>query len=146
MKPPCTCPRDDSGNTNGCELHDSRSDWNRAIQFYDVAVPCESCGRPCEERRYDPEYELWIGTACFCQQPDEPICPVWCALIMQAETVGEVRDLSRAHRLTCQACGGVQPISALTQADIDAQNLTASGFFTNRKNLSMVERYRRRAA
>ncbi len=37
--PPCTCPRDDSGNTQGCERHDSRSDWNQATEFY--ANPAE---------------------------------------------------------------------------------------------------------
>lgn len=43
--------------------------------FYTEALPCESCGEPCEERALDPESELYIGTACSCTAaPRDPVC------------------------------------------------------------------------
>lgn len=116
--PPCTCPRDDSGDTRGCERHDSRSDWNTATQFYTEGIPCESCGHACDARSWDAEYELWIGLDCACRIPDVPVCPALAPLILAASTVGEVIQVCKDHRLTCSLCGAVEirkPVTGVTE-------------------------------
>jgi hypothetical protein len=103
--PPCTCPRDDSGDTRGCERHDSRSDYNQATQFYAEAVPCESCGEPCDSRTWNAEYDLWIGAACSCTIPDQPVCPDLVPLIMAVTHVRELVEVCKEHRKSCTKCG-----------------------------------------
>ncbi len=105
--PPCTCPRDDSGDTRGCEKHDPRSDWNQGHQFYTEGVPCESCGHPADERIYDAYYDLWLGTECDCAQPNQPVCPDLQPLILECTGIRELLAVCNAHREKCSKCGDV---------------------------------------
>ena len=76
--------------------------------FYAEALPCESCGAPVSARTWNADYELWIGSDCSCNTPDQPVASCMMAVYEQAETCGELMDLCRAHRLTCPTCGPVE--------------------------------------
>jgi hypothetical protein len=76
--------------------------------FFAHALPCESCGAPCEDRQpasWDPE--LLVGPCCqfdISQIPDMPICEDLYRLVMRCHTVGEVADTYTAHRQVCRQC------------------------------------------
>lgn len=73
--------------------------------FYANAEPCESCGAPCfTARKWDADYQLWIGTECSCAIPESPICSVLELMVAQAETAGQLCDLFRKHAATCVKC------------------------------------------
>jgi hypothetical protein len=74
--------------------------------FYAEAQPCESCGHPTYlPRVWDAEYELWIGTDCSCYAPSQPIPACMIAVLEAAQTVAELMDNCKAHRLVCPVCG-----------------------------------------
>jgi hypothetical protein len=76
--------------------------------FYANALPCESCGEPCEDRQtatWDPS--LQVGPCCqfdAAQIPELPVCEELYKLTMRAKTVGELMDIRRAHQTVCQVC------------------------------------------
>ncbi len=77
--------------------------------FYTEALPCESCGRPAQERTFDPDSGLWIGVNCVCVTiPDEPICSALEGPIMAARNVREIVEACKAHREYCPICKPVQ--------------------------------------
>jgi len=77
--------------------------------FYAEASPCESCGEPTyQERRWNPEYELWVATDCSCNAPDQPVCPGLMPIIEACKTVGELMDRCKQHRRECRQCGPVE--------------------------------------
>ena len=74
--------------------------------FFVVSQPCESCGRPCEERV--PAYwqpELQVGPCCMAHEDD--VCLVFLAKVQECSTVAEVSALFREHMATCQECGKI---------------------------------------
>ncbi len=81
--------------------------------FYAESLPCESCGKPCEERqkaRWDPD--LLVGPCCSIvskeESPDSPRCLEEYRLIEVAQTVGELCDTVREHRKHCVVCSGIR--------------------------------------
>lgn len=80
----------------------------QAQAFYAEAFPCENCGRPAGDRFLDFRSQLWIGLECPCivedKAPVELRCPVEYRIVMQAKTVGEMRDAVKRHRETCSVC------------------------------------------
>lgn len=88
-------------------------DWDSHLRepFFTQAVPCESCGKPCEERRTATWDEtLQVGPCCqeVDNTPSVPTCPTLYDLIMACRTVGEVCDVSKAHKEHCPVCRGIK--------------------------------------
>ncbi len=73
--------------------------------FFTEALPCESCGAPVSERTWNQEHEIWIGTDCSCNAPNQPLPACMIAVIEAARTVGELCDSVKQHRQTCPVCG-----------------------------------------
>jgi len=85
-----------------------RDEDGRPVEaFFTELPPCESCGEPTQERTWNQEHQLWIGTDCSCNLPEQPICPRLRPLIESAQTVGELMDRCRKHRATCPLCGPI---------------------------------------
>lgn len=79
---------------------------DRHKPFFEIALPCESCGEPTQqERTWNAEHELWIAPDCTCNTPDQPLPACIRPVIEAAQTVGALMDGIRAHRLTCPVCG-----------------------------------------
>jgi hypothetical protein len=77
--------------------------------FYVHASPCESCGEPTFQGRiWNQEHELWVAVDCSCNTPDLPACPDLIPLLAQVDTVSEVCQVIRQHRMTCSVCGPVK--------------------------------------
>lgn len=78
--------------------------------FYVESLPCESCGRPCDEGRVLVD-DLLVGQCCISGEVDIPFLPV-CAeygrLVEAAETVGQLLDSVKAHNSSCVLCQGVR--------------------------------------
>ena len=78
--------------------------------FYTEALPCESCGKPCETRTpatWDPT--LQVGPCCeidLSEIPEMPVCMDLYRAVMRCTTVGEVADAFDAHRAVCAFCRG----------------------------------------
>src|SRR5271166_4506599 len=76
--------------------------------FYTEALPCESCGKPCEDRHpatWDPE--LLVGPCCeldLSTIPEMPTCEELYRALMRCSTVGQVQDVYTAHRKVCRRC------------------------------------------
>jgi len=72
------------------------------------ALPCESCGEPCEDRQTATwDQSLQVGPCCqfdAAQIPELPICEDLYKLTMRAKTVGELMDIRRAHVAVCHVC------------------------------------------
>jgi hypothetical protein len=87
-------------------------DWDSHLDsrepFFTHATPCESCGEPCDEVSPAPwNTDVLVGPCCQgepTQTYDFPTCPELFQLRMQATTVGEMMDLSKAHKLYCRVC------------------------------------------
>jgi hypothetical protein len=89
-----------------------QTDWDSHLDsrepFFTQALPCESCGQPCDDRRpasWDPE--LLVGPCCeldLSQIPDMPVCEDLCKLLMRCATVGQVGDVFSTHRKVCRKC------------------------------------------
>lgn len=73
--------------------------------FFTLALPCESCGAPVSDRTWNIEHEIWVGSDCSCNAPDQPIPECLIEIYQAAQSVGELCDSARAHRLTCPVCG-----------------------------------------
>jgi hypothetical protein len=88
--------------------------------FFTEAEPCESCGSPVSNRVWNAEHEIWIGTDCSCSAPDLPIPACLIAVYEAAQTVGELCDSARAHRLTCPVCGPTRlPVRKPVESEAD---------------------------
>jgi hypothetical protein len=75
--------------------------------FFTEAIPCESCGAPCDETRPAPwDTSLNVGPCCYQEQliPDEPVCPGMEAALMRFEFAHEVLAAMKAHRECCETC------------------------------------------
>ena len=77
--------------------------------FYTEALPCESCGKPCDSRvpaSWDPE--LLVGKCCEIdlsdQAPLEPVCLELARCLSRVRTVGEVVAAFRLHETSCRLC------------------------------------------
>lgn len=76
--------------------------------FHTHALPCESCGKPVDERKpatWDPD--LMVGPCCefdLSGIPDVPTCEGLYRAIMRCTTVREVEAAFTAHRLVCSFC------------------------------------------
>jgi hypothetical protein len=91
--------------------------------FFTEALPCESCGQPVQSRKWNPEYELWIGTDCSCQAPDQPIPECMIAVLEAAQTVIQLCESVHAHKLTCSVCGPVQLPRKPAAGETDSERL-----------------------
>lgn len=82
--------------------------------FYVEALPCESCGKPCDVERSPASWdtELLVGPCCSIasdeESPDVPRCIEEYRLIEGAQTVGELCDTIREHRKSCVICSGIR--------------------------------------
>ena len=76
--------------------------------FFAFALPCENCGEPCEDRIPAPwDEEIMVGPCCVSEAaeiPEIPACAELYRVTMQACTVGELVDASKAHKAYCQVC------------------------------------------
>lgn len=78
--------------------------------FHTHALPCESCGKPVDERKpatWDPD--LMVGPCCefdLSGIPDVPTCEGLYRAIMRCTTVREVEAAFTAHRMVCAFCRG----------------------------------------
>lgn len=81
--------------------------------FFENAFPCESCGEPCDERKpAEWDEELMVGPCCYrnleVETPEVPTCEALQELMMCCESVDELVIVSKVHRRTCAACGGMK--------------------------------------
>ena len=70
------------------------TDWDSHLRepFYTEALPCESCGKPCDCERHPASYEpsLLVGPCCQVEEvetPDEPVCPRLYMALMFSDSV-----------------------------------------------------------
>jgi hypothetical protein len=92
-------------------------DWDSHLDpreaFYAEAEPCESCGRPCEERKVAKwDESLLVGPCCeFSLDFEFPELPNCYQLLKELDTcksVFQVRNVFTAHARYCKECGGVE--------------------------------------
>lgn len=76
--------------------------------FFTLAYICESCSAPCESLHVaDWDASIRVGECCQVEDdgiPSEPVCPGLYEMQMACETVGELMDASKAHRVACPIC------------------------------------------
>jgi len=76
--------------------------------FFAEALPCESCGAPCEERKpatWDPE--LLVGPCCeldLSQIPDLPNCESLNRQVARCRSIQEVSLAMHLHLAECPVC------------------------------------------
>lgn len=71
--------------------------------FFTEGQPCESCGRPCEDRitaYWAPE--LQVGACCMAHSDE--VCADFLCLVETCRTVAEVSCLWSEHMASCDAC------------------------------------------
>lgn len=74
--------------------------------FFVMDFPCESCGRPVEERV--PAYwqpDLLVGPCCMAHEDD--VCPAFLQQVEACKTVAAVSALFREHMATCGHCAQI---------------------------------------
>lgn len=73
---------------------------------------CGSCGHPVASLHPCTwDRDLMVGECCRVRSddlPSEPICPALRAMLMQAETAGELPGLVKLHAITCVHCASDQ--------------------------------------
>ena len=83
-------------------------DRRQAQAFYAEAFPCETCGRPAGERFFSFEHQLWIGQDCPCilqaQLPVDFRCLEEYRLVVTGQSVRQISERVKFHRLTCSVC------------------------------------------
>ena len=88
-------------------------DWDSHLNvpeaFYAEALPCESCGKPVDGDRKPALWDssLLVGPCCASDVPavfEVPLCPELYRIQMGCQTVGELVDASKAHRIVCRVC------------------------------------------
>lgn len=87
--------------------YDEGRDIDPREAFYAEALPCESCGTPCDElRRADWDSDLLVGPCCFhnVSIPDVPVCPEMARVISQCSLTSSVVEAMEAHRECCEVC------------------------------------------
>lgn len=72
--------------------------------FFTQAEPCEVCGEPCSELTYIKEHQLYIGTDCGCNSPDDPLCLEAFAIMQKAKSVAQLLETIKEHVSTCPLC------------------------------------------
>jgi len=90
--------------------------------FFTEAFPCESCGKPCDERRpADWDESLLVGPCCYnvseVETPEVPTCEALYEIMMSAETVGQMMTLRTAHKATCVTCGARKQAGSETRRE-----------------------------
>ncbi len=87
------------------------TDWDSHLRepFYTEALPCESCGKPCDCERQPASYEpsLLVGPCCQVEEvetPDEPICPRLYMALMFSDSVAQIVLAWKLHNQTCPVC------------------------------------------
>lgn len=110
-------PRDFIDPDEGRDTFMGPIDWDSKLDsrepFYAEALPCESCGRPCEERKVAKWDEgLLVGPCCEFdlnfEFPDLPNCFGLLQALDSCKSVSQVRGVSMAHSRHCKECGGVE--------------------------------------
>jgi hypothetical protein len=93
--------------------------------FYTEALPCESCGKPCDSRKpatWDPD--LQVGKCCEVAVPDDaeleqPVCIALYEAVMHCRFVSEVSAVFDLHARECALCNpqriGVEVESPIRQ-------------------------------
>lgn len=88
--------------------YDEGRDIDPREAFYAYALPCESCGAPCDERQpatWDPE--LQVGPCCavdLSEIPEMPACAELARILKRCATVGQVSDAYQSHKQVCRVC------------------------------------------
>jgi len=76
--------------------------------FFANALPCESCGEPCDElRRAMWDSDLLVGPCCYQQSdsvPDVPVCSELARVIADCSLTSSVVEAMEAHRECCESC------------------------------------------
>ena len=88
------------------------TDWDSHLRsgepFYAEALPCESCGKPCDSRKQATwDQNLLVGPCCEIadeELPDEPVCPNLHAALMRSDSVAAVSLAFAVHLAECPAC------------------------------------------
>ena len=75
--------------------------------FFTISLPCESCGRPCEERIEAYWEPGWMVGAC-CMVPQDDVCAAFWLVLEKCTTVAEVASAMREHIATCAACAKIE--------------------------------------
>jgi hypothetical protein len=87
--------------------YDEGRDFDPREAFFTEAVPCHSCGQPCDElRRAEWDSDLLVGECCFqnASIPDVPACPQMIEVIKNCSLVSSVQEAMEAHRECCDVC------------------------------------------
>ena len=82
------------------------SDEGREIRapFFTEALPCESCGAPCDERRIAPwDTSLQVGTCCY-HHEELPTCETLWTALSRCESVAAVSLAMSIHLAECPVC------------------------------------------
>jgi hypothetical protein len=75
--------------------------------FFTEAIPCESCGSPCDETRQAPwDTKLNVGPCCYINAsiPDVPVCQGMLDVIDSCPLTSSVAAAMEAHRECCETC------------------------------------------
>jgi hypothetical protein len=89
------------------------TDWDASRRepeaFYTEALPCESCGKPCDCERQPASYDpsLLVGPCCQDEEveiPDEPVCPRLYMALMFSDSVSQIMLHWKLHNQTCPVC------------------------------------------
>ena len=90
------------------EFTDYDEGRNEPQAFFTHAVPCESCGAPCDETRPAPwDTDLQVGECCYVNAsiPDVPVCQGMLDVIDSCPLTSSVSEAMEAHRECCETCG-----------------------------------------
>src|ERR1700690_1302989 len=102
-------PRDYIDSDEGYRDTDWDSHLNSPEPFYAHALPCESCGKPVEDRKpatWDPTLE--VGPCCEfnldAEFPDLPVCPTLWRSLNHCTSTAAVSLAMACHLAECPMC------------------------------------------
>ena len=100
--------------------YDEGRDIDPREAFYAYALPCESCGAPCDERQPATwDLDLQVGPCCAVDLsgiPEVPVCAEFSRIVMRCATVGQMQDACRYHKQVCRVCNPELPAVQLPEA------------------------------
>ena len=100
--------------------YDEGRDIDPREAFYTHALPCESCGKPCDERHTATwDLDLQVGPCCAVDLsgiPEVPVCAELARVLMRCATVGQVSDAYQSHKQVCRVCNPEAPQMQLPEA------------------------------